>query len=157
MGQSPTRVAEAVEGKTREESWPDLYLHIRAVAHQGSRAMVLASTTEPTGWMGGTVAELGKTTLVVVDGKGMRTALPRWLAGAVHRDQLGDCLTIAHDRLDEGQMLVDALPGLPSAPAARRSPYGRHDSLRRISKADAARLGGRPAPLRVLVPVTIDR
>lgn len=153
-GHSPSAVAAAVEGKTREEAWPDLYVQLRALPPHAGPSPAL---TKVMGWMAGTVAELGDKTLVLVDSHGSRTAIPRWLARSAHRDRLGDCLVIAQDRLDAGQMLVDALPGLAPAPAKRRTPYGRHTDLRQISAEDAARIEGRPAPLRVLVPVTIER
>ena len=85
--------------------------------------------------------------------------MPRWLAQAAHREEVGDCLALVTDRLDERHMVVNAVPGIDvskDAPAAAFSPFGRNAPVRQLTKADTRLLSRAPAPLRVLVPVTIE-
>jgi hypothetical protein len=93
-------------------------------------------------------------TLKLQDGQDL--AIPRWLARAVHREAVGDCIAIVTDRLEDCSALAYAIAALDlDAPGPKFSPFGRAAPVRDLTKADEKLLSGRPAPLQVLVPVTI--
>jgi hypothetical protein len=76
------------------------------------------------------------------------------VGGAPARN-VGDGVALVSETLSDQQVVVNALPGIETGRASRFSPFGRSAKVHSLTKADAKRLAGRPAPLRILVPVSI--
>ena len=97
---------------------------------------------------------------VVVTGEGRSSfAVPRHLARAAHREQLGDCLGVINGQADNRELIVRAVPGIDLSrdQAAAYSPFTRVKGFERVSAADAAYLRGSPVPFTISIPVVIER
>jgi hypothetical protein len=158
-GRRAADVSAAVEGEVPEDRWPELHGALRIVAREtkADRARQ-PSTTRSAEVVTGKISESNPDFLVLLAASGLRTAVPRWLAHSAHREKVGDCLALVSDRLDDRQMVVNAVPGIDvSARAPERgfSPFGRAAPVGRLTRADARLLSRAPAPLRILIPVSI--
>ncbi len=105
----------------------------------------------------GTVTKISDDAVLLQAAGGVQTWLPRWLARGVHREEVGDALALVTERLDAHQLVVRAVPALEVKAASRSSPFGRDARVHTLSAADVKKLAGRPAPLKVVVPVTIGK
>lgn len=85
-------------------------------------------------------------------------AVPRGLARAAHRERIGECLAVINSQPDERELIVRAVPGidLRSPVVEGFSPFARSPGFEPVSRADVAYLRGRPAPLTIRFPVTIE-
>lgn len=136
---------------------------VRSLAQQIAR--VEAGLPHPLDRFAGQVSERRRDSVLVAAQDGTRTAVPLWMVRAAHRDQVGDPLVLVSVRLDDHQALMHVVPGIDipmqrtreQAAQSTFRPFGRADrrSLE-LSGGDLAGLRGAPAPLRVLVPVTIE-
>lgn len=156
-GKSSEDVSAAVEGEVGEARWPELHRLLRLLARKTKAARARLAPLQDV--VAGKISETQPDFLILTAASGERTAVPRWLAQAAHREEVGDCLALVTDRLDERHMVVNAVPGIDvskDAPAAAFSPFGRNAPVRQLTKADTRLLSRAPAPLRVLVPVTIE-
>jgi hypothetical protein len=159
-GRPADDVSAAVEGGLSESRWPELHGVLRLVARETKAARArqppksrLAEVVT------GRISEAQPDFLVLLGASGLRTAVPRWLAHSAHRENVGDCLALVTDRLDDHQMVVNATPGIDvdaNSSDARFTPFGRDAPVRELTRADARLLSRSPAPLRILVPVMID-
>jgi len=106
----------------------------------------------------GRVSEAQRDFLVLTAAHGVRTMVPRWLAHAAGRENVGDYIALITDRLDEGGAFMRVVPAIDLAvrPKARFSPYDPDAVMNRLSPADERLLARKPLPLKVLVPVTIE-
>lgn len=156
-GKSSQDVSAAVAGEVADTGWPELLRLLRLLARRTKAARARLSGGQDV--IAGTISETRSDYLVLTAASGLRTAVPRWLAQAAHREKVGDCLALVTDRLDDRHMVVNAVPGIDvskGAAAATFSAFGRTAPVRQLTKADARLLSRPAAPLRVLVPVTID-
>jgi hypothetical protein len=106
----------------------------------------------------GRVSEAQRDFLVLTAAQGIRTMVPRWLAHAAHRENVGDYLALVTDRLDESGAFVRVVPAIDLAarPKARFSPYDPDAVVNRLTPADERLLARKPLPFKILVPVTIE-
>lgn len=141
---------------------PDaLVAALRAVARRTERLRVselkLPASAEVTV---GRVAEVHEGFVILAVMAGPSTAVPRWMAGAARRDEVGALLALVTDKLDGRSAVVEAVPAIDvdgEGESGAFSPFGRGDArVLAITEADVGLLAGSPAPLRVLVPVTIE-
>ena len=158
-GKSVAEVTAAVAGGVSAAKWPEFIEVLRDVARETRTAMERGVR----GGGGadvitGTIREALDDGLVLQAESGVRTLVPRWLGQSAHREQVGDVLALVTDKLAEAQMVVQALPAieLRDEPRSAASPFGRGAPVRMLTAADARLLAGEPAPLKVLVPVTIE-
>lgn len=153
-GQTATVVAQVLNG--HQPDWPALTAVLRSVARVAegelSRRPVDDGVVEI---RIGRVAEV-QSEYLVLEGDEGRTAVPINLARAAHRDDVGDCLALVSDQVDAQQMIVRAVPALELT-APRFTPFGRSAAITTLTRHDERLLSGTPAPLRVLVPVVIER
>ncbi len=107
----------------------------------------------------GRIAEVREGYVLLVQLKGPSTMVPRWMAGAAHREQVGGLLALVSDKLDDASAVVEAVPAIEiddPLEIGGFTPFGRDDVRTRSITADDARLlAGRPQPLRILFPVMI--
>jgi len=159
----PDREAEQVVGGVLPEGAPAALAEaLRAVATRTERIcaddIILSSPTEVV--FAGRIAEVSEGYVVLVQSKGPATMVPRWMAGAAQRDQVGALLALVADKLDGASAVVEAVPAIEIEDAPETGgfrPFGRGDARTRSITADDARLlAGQPQSLRILVPVTID-
>ena len=96
--------------------------------------------------------------VVVTNEGGRSVAVPRGLARAAHREQIGECLGVINS-VDERELIVRTMPGIKVGPehAEPYSPFARVDGFERINAGDEAYLRGRPAPLTIQIPVAIEQ
>ncbi len=161
---APADAQEIVDGFMREDALADLKEVIRAIATRTEEVrasdVLLSSPMEVL--FAGRIAEMNEHYVVLTQIEGGATVVPRWMAGAVKRDQIGAFLALVADKLDFASAVVEALPAIEinlerSKEQIKFSPFGRDDPrTRRISSRDARLLAGEPQPLRILLPVTID-
>lgn len=163
-GRATEEVSSAVEGSVPEARWPELHQLLRLIARETKSALRSnANLYDPVSMnelrqvFAGRVHASKPEYLVLRDALGKETAVPRSLARAAHREEVGDFLAVITDRLDEGQMVVNAVPAIDIDEGSSRqfNPFSRNGTGGRISKADVRLLSRMPATLRVMVPVTI--
>ena len=156
-GHSIKDVSAVLDGGTEEAQWTDVHELLKRLAREtnSTRARCSPKVKLSEVFAGKLSRERGLL-ILNADGGG-RTAVPPSLAKAVHRENVGDCLALETEQLDDHQMVVNALPGIDTGPASAPgfSPFGRNARVHALTKADAKRLAGTPAPLRILVPVAI--
>jgi hypothetical protein len=97
--------------------------------------------------------------VVVTNEGGLSIAVPRGLARAAHRERIGECLAVINSHVDARELIVRAMPGIDVGRdrAEPYSPFARVDGFERINATDAAYLRGRPEPLTIQIPVTIEQ
>ena len=107
----------------------------------------------------GHIAEVNEGHVLLVQSSGPATMVPRWMAAAANRDQVGALLALVSDQLDGTSAVVEAVPAIEFEEARETggfTPFGRGNSrAQTITEDDAQLLSGQPQPLRILVPVTI--
>ena len=159
-GKPTADVSAIVDGDVREDRWPELSEALRLVARDTVEAQSRCRGRKKLPVLVvGRVSEAGRDLLVLEGESGIRTAVPRWLTRSVHRDHVGDYLALVTDRFDEHCMIVNARPAIAlhrERPGTRFSPFGRQAPVRGLTKGDVRVLSRSPAPLEVLVPVTIE-
>jgi hypothetical protein len=150
-------VGAVLEGVFPADAPAALWGALRALAVDTKRLWaVQASRTSLPEVVAGRISDVGPSSVTLRLQDGQDLAIPRWLARAVHREEVGDCLAVVTDRLEESSALAYAIAAFDlDAPPPKFSPFGRAAAVRDLTKADARLLSGRPAPLQVLVPVTI--
>jgi len=106
----------------------------------------------------GRVSEIHESFVVVHSEGSLSIAVPRWMAVAIRRDAPGSAMAVVTERLDQAGVMMEALPALEmeERPPVAFSPFGRPASPPLLSAGDEQRLKGRPAELKILVPVTIE-
>ncbi len=152
-GRAIADVNAAVEGGNVK---PELFEALRRVARETRNAQVHHVTRGETQVVTGTILEALRDGLVLQAETGAKTLVPIWLARSAHRANVGDQLALITDRLDDNQMVVNALPAIdlrvrggPYSPFERRAVY-------ELTEADEELLRGEPAALKILVPVKIE-
>jgi hypothetical protein len=163
LSELPDREAEQVVSGVLPEDGPTaLFEALRAVAGRTeqvrSNDILLSSPAEVV--FAGRIAEVSDQFVLLVQAKqGTATMVPRWMAGAARRDQVGEFLALVADKLDGASAVVEAVPAIDiddTHTADGFSPFGRDDTRTRSITADDGRfLAGEPQSLRILVPVTI--
>ncbi|MCC6993528.1 MAG: hypothetical protein IT370_02750 [Deltaproteobacteria bacterium] len=157
-GRSAEDVSAVIEGGVSDERWPGLLRLLRALGKETSVARGRRAIRPP-GMVTGRISETHPDFVLLEAAGGVRTAVPRWLARAAHRETVGDLLALLTERLDDQRMVVNAVPALDLDGAdagSRFSPFARSDSARRLTRRDARLLSGVPAPLTIMFPVTIE-
>jgi hypothetical protein len=158
----PDREAEQVVGGVLPEDAPAALAEaLRAVASRTEQVraddILLSSPAEVV--FAGRIAEVTEGYVLLAQAKGPTTMVPRWMAGAARRDQIGALLALVADKLDGASAVVEAVPAIEVEEApetADFSPFGRGDERTRSITADDTRLlTGHPQPLRIIVPVTV--
>lgn len=96
---------------------------------------------------------------VVLESTSQKTYVPRGLAESANRVNVGELLAIITERLNHSQVAFEVLPAIAvdGEGDVGPSPFGRSSPIHQVSAADAKRLRRAPAPLRVLVPVTVGK
>lgn len=158
-GKPLAEVTSAVTGEVSREHWPEFFDVIRAVANE-TRSVRQTSLrpSQRSEIVTGKILESRAEGLVLEAPSGAKTLVPRWLGQAAHREKVGDALALVTDRLDDTQMVVQALPAIEVHPVRRAaSPFGRMAPVLELTADDARRLSRRPLPLKLLVPVSIGR
>jgi hypothetical protein len=162
LSELPDQEADLVIAGVLPEGAPDMLAGaLRAIATRTWQVcaddIILSSPAEMI--FAGRIAEVREGYVLLVQVKGPSTMVPRWMAGAAHREQVGDLLALISDKLDGASAVVEAVPAIEidDPPEIRGfTPFGRDDVQTRSITADDARLlAGRPQPLRILFPVTI--
>jgi len=162
LSELPDQEADQVIGGVLPEGVPDtLAIALRAIANRtGQVCADDISLSSPAEMMfAGRIAEIREEYVLLVQAKGQSAIVPRWMAGAAHREQVGELLALVSDRLDDASAVVEAVPAIEiddPPEIGGFTPFGRDDTRTRSITADDARLlAGRPQPLRILFPVTI--
>ena len=157
-GKPLAEVNAALRGGVSDEKSPELLAALRELARETRKAHVRRSRAQMNREVVvGRILEALTEGLVLKSEGGSKTLVPWWLAQSAHREKVGDLLALVTDKLDDAQMVVNAVPAIDVGPGARaRSPFGRAAAVHELSAADAKLLARRPVALRVLVPVTID-
>jgi hypothetical protein len=156
---APAVVLAIIGGGIPERTPPEVALLVRALARATEkRHRATHSLSKFMEIVAGRIVEVGDRYVVVRDPAGPSTALPRWLAKDAHREAVGECVAVLTDRFEGRGALVEAIPAIDTEEpqAAAFSPFGRSPELDRITAKDAKMLRGRPAELRITVPVTIE-
>jgi hypothetical protein len=158
----PAHEAESVVSGTLPDSAPaalaDAVTELaRRTEELRAREATLATLVDT---ITGRVAEVHEAYVLLVLVGGPTAIVPKWMAVAARRDQVGQLLALVMDKLDAASAVVEALPAIGidnfQAPIDF-SPFGRRDPrVRRITAADERLVRGQPEPLRVLVPVLIE-
>lgn len=150
-------VSAVLEGGAPEDQWPDLHELLRQIARETKATRTrISPRVKLSGVVTGRVSEAQGGFVVLTAEGGARTAVPRWLAQSAHRANVGDLLALVTEKLDDQQMVVNALPGIETSRASPKfSPFGRRAKVHALTAADAKKLAGSPAPLHILVPVSI--
>lgn len=96
---------------------------------------------------------------VVLETSSQKTYVPRGLAESVNRAQVGDLLALVTERLDPTQVAFEVLPAIAveNAEDTKASPFGRSAPIHHLTAEDVRLLRRTPAPLRVLIPVTVGK
>ena len=154
-------VHDVVAGRLAPEASAELRAAVLSVARTAERLRTQASIADGSADVqAGRVVEVHEGWVVIHSQDHPATTVPRWMAAEVRREQIGDCLVIIADRVGRGRAICIATPAIdlagepPLAAPQHYSPFGRR--IHAISDADARTLSGRPEPLRVLVPVTVQ-
>jgi hypothetical protein len=157
---------QVVEGLLPQEAPPALAQALRAVAGRTERIrandVALSSPLEAA--FAGQIAEVHQGFVLVAQANGPATMVPRWMASAARRDQIGACFVLVTDKLDESSAVVEVMPAIDmdsdltkGVEADGFSPFGRNDErTRTITAQDAQLLSGEPEAFRILVPVMIE-
>jgi len=150
-------VGAVLEGVFPADAPVALWGALRALAVDTKRLWAAqASRTSLPEVVAGRISDVATSSVTLKLQDGQDLAIPRWLARAVHREAVGDCLAVVTDRLEDCSALAYAIAAFDlDAPPPKFSPFGRAAPVRDLTKADERLLSGRPAPLQVLVPVTI--
>ncbi|MBI2373807.1 MAG: hypothetical protein HYV07_07400 [Deltaproteobacteria bacterium] len=158
-GKPSKEVASVVEGGIPEARWPEVHQLLRLVALATllvrARPQLKRLECEV---VAGRISESLSESLVLTAAGGLRMAVPRWLARAANREQVGDCLALVTERLDD-RMVVNAVPAIDLSqdrPHAEFSPFGRAAPVTMLTPSDVRLLSRVPEPLKILVPVTIE-
>jgi hypothetical protein len=162
LAELPDQEAEqVVNGQLRADAPAALAAALRAAARRTEQVradMTFMPSPMETAFAG-RIAEVSST-YVLIEAKECSTMVPRWMAGAAQRGEVGDFLVLVTDKLDGASAVVEAIPAIDvdSSPRADGfSPFGRGDTrTTTITTADTRLLAGEPQPLQILVPVTID-
>lgn len=96
---------------------------------------------------------------VVLETSSQKTYVPRGLAESANRVNVGDLLALVTERLDGTQVAFEVLPAIAveNERETEATPFGRSAPIHNLTAADALLLRRAPAPLRVLVPVTVGK
>jgi hypothetical protein len=160
-GLSGTAAQQVVDGVLPDDA-PDALISalkavVRLTEHLRVSELMLPVSAEV---IMGRIAEVHEGYVILALVTGPSTAVPRWMADAAQRDKVGALLALVTDKLDGRSAVVEAVPAIDvdDVTGARAfSPFGRGDArVRTLTEADENVLTGAPAPLRILVPVTID-
>lgn len=110
------------------------------------------------------LAEITAGRIVKIDAKlvrvlvtsGDHALLPRWYSAAAHRVRVGDYLAVLTERLGDEQAIVHPVPAIPLEWRRHSAhPFELTESDLRLSAADVEHLSGKPAPLKIIVPVDV--
>jgi hypothetical protein len=161
LAELPDDDADGVVGGVLPANAPAALLDtLRSMARRTERLRVAESVlAKIADVVAGRVAEVHESYVVIFRAEGSAAAVPRWMATAAHRGEVGDALVLVTDRLDPASAVVEAVPAIDydelTEPAF--SPFGRGDSrVRQLTRADVQLLSGMPAPLKVLVPLLVE-
>jgi hypothetical protein len=150
-----------VDGVLPEDAPDGLAEALKAVARRTEQwragELILTRLAEV---IAGRIAEVHEGYVVLGRMSGPAAVVPRWMAVAAQRDEVGLLLALVMDKLDTGRAVVEAVPAIDidsDTGAGAFSPFGRGDlRVGRLTKADERLLAGEPQPLQILVPVLID-
>lgn len=107
----------------------------------------------------GTISETMAESITLTALSGDRVAIPRWLARTAGREVVGECLALVSERLDDG-LVTHAFPAISLDDQRTQpefSPFGRAAPVTKLMASDVPVVRGAAGPLRVLVPVTIEK
>lgn len=110
----------------------------------------------------GEVTEVHEGYVIVAIHRGpATTAIPRSLASDARRASVGSLLALITDKFAEGSAGFEVLPAIEvdddDFDDLPFNPFGRDDlHIREITEEGARLLAGKLAPLKILVPVTIE-
>jgi hypothetical protein len=156
-GRPSAETAEAIQGTSKTQS-PQLLAVLRLIARETQAArkrFVVADTTLQT--VAGRISET-LPDAVVLESSSQKTYVPRGLAESANRVNVGDLLALVTERLDPAQVAFEVLPAIAVENEIQTvSPFGRSAPIHQLTAADARLLRRDPAPLRVLVPVTVGK
>jgi hypothetical protein len=162
LSELPDQEADQVIGGVLPKAAPDrLAGALRAIATRTGQVCAddisLSSPAEVI--FAGRIAEVREDYVLLVQMKGQSTLVPRWMAEAAHRQQVGELLALVSDKLNGASAVVEAVPAIEIDDPPEISgftPFGRDEArTRTITANDVRLLAGRPQPLRILFPVTI--
>jgi hypothetical protein len=162
LSELPGQEADQVIGGELPAGAPDTLVGaLRAIAARTGQVcaddVILSSPAEMI--FAGRIAEVREGYVLLAQVKGPSTMVPRWMAAAAHREQVGDLLALISDKLDDVTAVVEAVPAIEIDDPPEISgfaPFGRDDArTRSITVDDARLLAGHPQPLQILFPVTI--
>jgi hypothetical protein len=150
-----------IEGVLPEDAPEALSDALKAIARRTEQLRARESASAK--WaevIAGRIAEVHEGYVLLVRVSGPVAMVPRWMADAAQRTQVGELLALVMDRLDGNSAVVEAVPAIDvnDDPGEDTfSPFGREDvRVRTLTRADEHLLAGMPQPLRILVPVLID-
>jgi hypothetical protein len=133
---------------------------LRSIARRTERLRgAEAALARVTDVVAGRIVEVHEGYVVLAHPSGPVTMVPRWMAAAAHRDEVGDLLVLVTDRLDSASAVIEAAPAIAYEDLEEPTftPFGRGDPrVTQLTRADELLLSGTPEPLTVLVPVLIE-
>ncbi|HWB35448.1 MAG TPA: hypothetical protein VHA75_05415 [Rugosimonospora sp.] len=153
-------MAGVVAGVVPEDAPAALADALRAVARRTEefREHELGPTG-PVEVIAGTIAEVHEGYVLLVRFGGPAAVVPRWMAVAARRTEVGELLALVMDKLDEASAVVEALPAIDVGSGGDTfTPFGRTDArVRSMTAEDERLLTGEPEAPRVVLPITIER
>ena len=161
LSELPSVEAERVlEGVLPANAPPNLATSLKEIARlaEQMRGRELAVAGMPDVFAG-RIAEVHEAYVVLIRITGQAAMIPRWMAAAAQREEVGDLLALVTDRLQSSSAVVDAVPAIDvnDVDVLKFSSFGRGDArVRRLNSADVRLLEGAPEALQIIVPVQID-
>ncbi len=157
-GTTPAEAATALQGTSTTPS-AELIEVLRLIAIETllvrqSRAVLVVNLQTVAGRISETLPDV-----VVLETSSQRTYVPRGLAEAANRTKVGDLLALVTERFSREQVAFEVLPAISVEGAGdkKASPFGRSAPIHRVTEKDARLLRRTPAPLTVLIPVTVGK
>ncbi len=157
-GSTAAEAATAIQG-TSSTPAPGLLQVLRLIAAETLSARRHCAVEDPNlQTVAGRICETLATAVVLETGN-HRTYVPRGLAESANRTKVGDLLALVTERLDASYVFVFVLPAIAveKVEGATASPFGRSSSVLSLTAEDVRLLRRDPAPLEVLIPVTVGR
>lgn len=157
-GKSLAEAAADLQGTTPTQS-PQILAVLRRIARETLeiRKRLAVTKTSCSQTVAGRISET-LPDAVVLETISQKTYVPRGLAESANRVNIGDLLALITERLEPTQVAFQVLPAIAlQNESTKASPFGRGAPTHRLTAADAALLRRTPAPLQVLVPLTISK
>lgn len=153
-------VTAVVEGAVPAAQSREIHEQLRRVARATLRVRPRGDASKVgTEVVVGRISETMVESITLTALSGERVAIPRWLARTAGREGVGECLALVSERFDDG-LVTHAFPAIALEEQRAQpefSPFGRAAPVTKLTPSDVRVVAGAAGPLKVLVPVTIER